>query len=211
MRRWASARSASSTPRTCALVGGSGGYPSNRIVVTLYSEEQFRDVTHLPAWADGMFDGQIRLRAKGAAQNLQEFDRVLAHELTHAMVSGLANRGVPAWLHEGLASYFEGGEMQSQPRGGIRTAGVIVPLSGLQASFVNLDARLVSLAYKESLGATDILMQRVGAQTAVLLQYLGNGRSFNQAIGLFGVSAAEFEAALLRRLGVPSAPTKAVR
>ena len=46
--------------------------------------------------------------AAGAAQSPQLFERVLVHELTHAMIASLAPRGIPAWLHEGLAQYFEG-------------------------------------------------------------------------------------------------------
>ena len=44
----------------------------------------------------------------GAARTPQAFDRVLTHELTHAMIANMAPRGIPSWLHEGLAQYFEG-------------------------------------------------------------------------------------------------------
>ena len=84
-----------------------GAYPTNRILVTLYTEQQFRDITDAPAWSDGVFDGKIRIPVHGVSQNMDQFDRVLVHELTHAMIHGVAPRGVPAWLHEGLASYFE--------------------------------------------------------------------------------------------------------
>src|SRR5262249_39761138 len=66
-----------------------GVYPSNRIFVTLYTEQQFRDLTQMPAWSAGAFDGKIRVPVKGVSQNLEEFDRVLVHELTHAMIHGV--------------------------------------------------------------------------------------------------------------------------
>src|SRR5438874_629409 len=85
-----------------------GAYPSDSISVILYTDKQFRDVTGAPEWSGGGFDGQIRMPVGGAAQNLTEFDRVLTHELTHAMLKSLAPRNMPAWLNEGLAMYFDG-------------------------------------------------------------------------------------------------------
>ena len=41
------------------------------------------------------------------AQQLAEFDRVLTHELTHAMLRSVAPRNLPAWLNERLAMYCE--------------------------------------------------------------------------------------------------------
>lgn len=63
-----------------------GAYPSNRILITFYSEQQFRDITHVPAWSDGAFDGKIRVPVQGVSQNMDQFERVLVHELTHAMI-----------------------------------------------------------------------------------------------------------------------------
>jgi len=67
-----------------------GAYPSAPINVVLYTERQFHDITGAPEWAAGGFDGQIRMPVRGAAQNLAEFDRVLTHELTHAMLKSIA-------------------------------------------------------------------------------------------------------------------------
>ena len=68
-----------------------GAYPSAPINVILYSERQFHDITGAPEWSAGGFDGQIRLPVRGATQNLAEFDRVLTHELTHAMLKSIAS------------------------------------------------------------------------------------------------------------------------
>ena len=83
-----------------------GDYPSAPINVVLYSEKQFHDITGAPEWSSGGFDGQIRIPVRGAAQNLAEFDRVLTHELTHAMLKSIASRNLPVWLNEGLAMYL---------------------------------------------------------------------------------------------------------
>src|SRR5262249_34352500 len=80
-----------------------GTYPSAPINVTFYTKQQFHDITGAPEWAAGSFDGQIRVPVAGAAQNLAEFDRILTHELAHAMLKQITATNVPAWLDEGLA------------------------------------------------------------------------------------------------------------
>lgn len=176
-----------------------GAYPSERINVTLYSQQQFRDITHLPAWADGAFDGTIRVPVQGAAQNLDEFDKVLAHELTHAMVNSLANRGVPAWLHEGLASYFEPRDPILAARR-VKSLRVVVPLGDLQDSFVRLPPAAASIAYEESLVAADVLIKLLGTRTSILIQQIGRGQSFDESMRLLGVQPASFQDSVMRRL-----------
>ena len=41
-------------------------YPTEPIVVVLYTREQFRDVTQSPEWAGGVYDGKIRVPVQGA-------------------------------------------------------------------------------------------------------------------------------------------------
>jgi hypothetical protein len=40
-----------------------GTYPSEPVVVMLYTEQQFRDITQAPTWAGGIYDGRIRVPA----------------------------------------------------------------------------------------------------------------------------------------------------
>ncbi len=176
-----------------------GAYPSNRIVITFYTEQQFRDITHMPAWSAGAFDGKIRVPVQGVSQNLDQFEHVLVHELTHAIVHGLASRGVPAWLHEGLASYFEPRDPVAAQRR-IRTGKIVMPFSELEQSFSRFSAQQAAVAYDESLVAVDILMHLLGPRMAVLLQGMGNGQSFDDSLGLVGLRRSEFEGQVLRRL-----------
>jgi hypothetical protein len=176
-----------------------GAYPPNRIFVTLYTEQQFRDITHVPAWSAGLFDGKIRVPVQGVSQNMEEFDRVLVHELTHAMIHGVAPRGVPAWLHEGLAGYFEGRDPALAQRR-IQSLGVVIPLSALQDSFNRFNAAQAAVAYEESLFVADALAHRLGTQMVVLLQGLGSGQSFDESLGPLGMRAADFESQVIRRL-----------
>ena len=83
---------------------GLGHYPPNSISVVLYTQKQFRDITRAPDWSAGLYDGRIRIPVRGAEQNLATFDRVLTHELTHAMIANVAPRGVPTWLPKALRS-----------------------------------------------------------------------------------------------------------
>jgi tetratricopeptide (TPR) repeat protein len=176
-----------------------GASPSVRILVTLYSEQQFRDITHAPAWSAGAFDGKIRIPVQGVSQNMDQFDRVLVHELTHAMIHGLAPQGVPAWLHEGLASYFEPRDAALAERR-IQRSGVVAPLSQLQDGFGRLNAAQAAFAYDESLVATDILTRQLGTRMVVLLQGLASGHSFDQSMGQLGLRGSDFEAQVIRRL-----------
>jgi len=180
---------------------GLGAYPSAPINVILYSERQFHDITGAPEWSAGGFDGQVRMPVRGASQNLQEFDRVLTHELTHAMLKSLAPRNLPVWLNEGLAMHFEGRDgLRSGRR--LAAARVFVPLEMLRGSFGGLDAAQAALAYEESAFATRALIDRIGLSgIGLLLQDLDAGQSLEQAIERFGVTFEAFEADLMRRVG----------
>jgi tetratricopeptide (TPR) repeat protein len=176
-----------------------GAYPSNRILVILYTERQFRDVTHGPEWSAGLFDGKIRIPTQGAAQNWDRFDQVLIHELAHAMIAGLAPQGVPAWLHEGMANYFEPEDVGAAlTRAHARDS--MIPLSQLEQGFGRFSVAQARAAYDQSLVAADLLARHVGTQMAALLRALGRGQTFSQAMSGVGLRVSDFEEQLRRRL-----------
>jgi tetratricopeptide (TPR) repeat protein len=174
-----------------------GAYPSNSITVTLYTEQQFRDLTRAPEWSSGLFDGRIRIPVKGARQNLRQFDRVLAHELTHAMVTNLAPRGVPAWLHEGLASYFEPQDTASAVK--VLSVTGPVPVGALLESFSRLNERQATAAYAESLLLAEVLMRRAGPRMGIVLQGLDRGQTLQDSLQLVGIGVADLETDLMKR------------
>jgi tetratricopeptide (TPR) repeat protein len=176
-----------------------GAYPSSRVSVILYTEQQYRDIAQAPPWSAGAFDGKIRIPVKGVQQKLDDFDRALTHELTHAIVHGLAPRGVPAWLHEGLACYFEPRDPALAQRH-IQQLGVVIPLAALEGGFSRFNADQAALAYEESLFTVDYLMHLANGRMSVLLQALGGGQSFDASMGQLGMRAADFEAQVARRL-----------
>ena len=178
-----------------------GTYPSNPINVLLYTDKQFRDITGAPEWAGAGFDGQIRMPVAGATQNLQEFDRILTHELTHAMLASIATRNVPAWLNEGLAMQFEGNDAAASERR-LAAARAYVPLAYLQGGYSGLSAQQADLAYEVSAFATSALLTRIGiGNLQFLLQDLDSGQTLETAVQRFGFTFAEFEAGLAKRVG----------
>jgi tetratricopeptide (TPR) repeat protein len=179
-----------------------GSSPASPITVIFYTQQQFRDITGAPEWAAGGFDGQIRLPLAGAATNLADFDRVLIHELTHAMVQKLAPRNVPAWLHEGLALHFEGHDAASAGRR-LARARLMVPLRALEEGFSRLDVKQAMVAYDESAVAADALLARIGSQgLATLLADLDGGETIDHAVERFGFTLAAFERELATRLNI---------
>jgi hypothetical protein len=156
-------------------------YPTEVITVVLYTREQFRDITQSPDWAGGAFDGRIRVPVRGALENKAEFERVLRHEFTHALIGSIAARGVPFWLDEGLAVHFEGSNPARREQL-VRDAETLLPLTRLERSFANLSARDASLAYAESAVAVEALFADAGAPAIVgLLADIGRGLTFADA------------------------------
>jgi tetratricopeptide (TPR) repeat protein len=174
-----------------------GAYPSDTVAVILYTEKQFRDITRAPEWSGGLYDGQIRIPAAGAVQKPQLFERVLIHELTHSMIASIAPRGVPAWLHEGLAQQFEGQDPRAARRR-LLAHGQRVPLEQLGESFTGLTAAGAQVAYDESLVAVSAMRERSRFTWAQLLNALARSDRVDETLRGYGVAYADLEAALAR-------------
>ena len=179
-----------------------GAYPSVPITVILYTEQEFHDVTGAPEWSAGSFDTRIRIPVRGALHTTAGFDRVLTHELAHAMVASLAARGVPAWLHEGLAVNLEPGDVNGAEQR-LRARRLFVPLERLQSGFARFDDAEARVAYDVSAVAARALMNQLGTQVGLLLGELDRGTDFIAATARFGIQANEFEAALSRTITHP--------
>jgi hypothetical protein len=170
-----------------------GAYPSNPVVVMLYTETQFRDITQAPEWAGGVYDGRIRIPAAGAARTPQAFDRVLVHELTHAMIANTAPRGIPAWLHEGLAQHFEGDDPGAARRR-LKAAGRTISLRSLEDSFSRLTADQARVAYDASLVAVSVMLQRPGLNWPSIFRALSETDRAERTLDSFGFPYSVLEA-----------------
>jgi tetratricopeptide (TPR) repeat protein len=157
-------------------------FPERIVTVVLYTREQFRDITRSPQWAGGAYDGRIRIPVQGVDTDSQEFERVLTHEFTHALVQSIAPRGVPTWLNEGLAVLFEPtGEAWTDAQ--LASPGPRLPLERLAGSFERLSRDEARLAYAQSAGLVRAMLDQGGAAGVVaVLQDLAAGESFAAAL-----------------------------
>src|SRR5574338_435642 len=121
-------------------------YPADTITVVLYTKRQFSDITRAPAWAGGAYDGRIRLPAGGALRTPAEFDRVVTHELVHAIVASATRAVIPL-------------EQLEQPFGNLDSQ-----LAGVAYAESALAARLLVGRLGPNLG---LFLQMVGSGTAV--------------------------------------------
>jgi tetratricopeptide (TPR) repeat protein len=176
-------------------------YPTETLTVILYTNRQFQDITRAPAWAGGGYDGRIRVAVGGALRSPRELDRVVTHELVHAVVGSAAPRNVPAWINEGLASYLESND-HAWARQVIRSAGTVFPLDDLANGFGGLDGASALVAYAESEIAAEILCETLGPNIGVFLQMIGNGDPLDQALLAVRVQPEAFRAEWRRRIGV---------
>jgi len=153
-------------------------YPPQPITVVLYTSEQFRDITRLPAWTAAAYDGRIRVPIRGALEQSEELDRVLGHEYVHAVVAMLGGRNVPVWLNEGLATVFE-------PEGSEEAESILARTSArpkleqLHGNFFALNGASAQVAYAYSARAVRRMIELRGAYAVVaLLQDLARGAQF---------------------------------
>src|ERR1044071_2980011 len=169
-----------------------GAYPSETVVVMLYTDKQFRDITRAPEWSGGVYDGRIRVPAAGATRSPDSFKRVLTHELAHAMIANTAPRGVTTWLHEGLAQYFVGDDPQAA-RARLRATGrdQLMSLTQLEATFGRLNAAQAQVAYDESLVAVDFIMQRTAFNWPSLFRALAEHDRTAQIFDSFALSYSD--------------------
>ncbi len=177
-------------------------YPAETITVVLYTGRQFSDITRAPAWSGGAYDGRIRLPVGGAMRAPADLDRVVTHELVHAIVRSAARGGnIPAWVNEGLASHFESAN-HGWVTGTISATRGIIPLDDLEQPFGDLDSQVALLAYAESAVAARLLVERLGQNTGIFLEMVGGGRSVDDALTTLGVQPQSFRAEWKRRVGL---------
>jgi tetratricopeptide (TPR) repeat protein len=173
--------------------------PRSPVRVTLYTNQEFLDVTQAPTWASGLNDGEIKVPVEGLTEMTPKLRRVLRHELTHSVVNAMTSGNCPSWFHEGVAQLLEGSErIDPYPR--LRAAsaeGGLLPLWSLEGPLLNYSKEKALLAYSEALAATEYLEARRG-RTALLriLQLLGERQTMNDALkSVIGLDYQELQTA----------------
>lgn len=134
--------------------------PAEPIGVVLYTEQSFRDVIELPAWAGAGNDGRIRVPVQGLTSVSDQLSRELKHELVHSFVQQKTLGRCPGWLNEGLAQWFEDKRSTYDAKALIAAyeKGQYIPLQRLEGSWANMPAPVARFAYAWSLAATEYIL-----------------------------------------------------
>ncbi len=186
------------------LVRDLGNPPRDNIVVTLYTERAFFDVTQAPAWTGAINDGKLRIPISGLNSLTPELGHVLKHELAHSFIAHLSGGRCPAWLHEGIAQLLEprslGGDGRQLSQ--LFKAQSFIPLNTLEASFIRLSGVQVHIAYAESLAAVSYINDSYGlSDIQRILQRISQGNSTEAAVrATIHSDYGQFESDLARYL-----------
>ena len=167
------------------LVRDLGTPPRDNILVTLYTNTAFFDVTQAPTWAGALNDGKLRIPISGLSSVTPELGHVLKHELAHSFIMKLSGSRCPPWLNEGIAQFLE-------PRrlGGVGhqlallfKAQQQIPLNALEGSFIRFSGGMASVAYAESLAAVTYINDSYGlSDVQRILERISQGSSTESAL-----------------------------
>lgn len=162
-----------------------GTPPRDNILVTLYTEQAFFDVTRAPSWSGALNDGKLRIPISGLSSMNSELARVLKHELAHSFINQLSAGRCPPWLHEGIAQLLEPKSLGSEGRqlAQLFKAQRNIPLNVLEGSFLRFSGSEAYLAYAESLAAVSYINDTDGmGDIQRILQRLNDGNSTEAAL-----------------------------
>ena len=167
------------------LVRDLGNPPRDNILVTLYTEQAFFDVTHAPTWSGAINYGKLRIPVSGLSSMTPELARVLKHELAHSFINQLSGGRCPPWLHEGIAQLLEpkslGGDGRALAQ--LFKAQHDIPLNALEGSFQSFSGAQAYVAYAESLAAVSYINDSYGmSDIQRILQRLSQGNSTEAAL-----------------------------
>ncbi len=161
-----------------------GTPPRDNILVTLYTEQAFFDVTRAPSWTGALNDGKLRIPINGLNSMTPELARVLKHELAHSFINQISAGRCPLWLHEGIAQLLEPKSLSD----GHQLAQLFktqrnIPLNMLEGSFMRFSGVEAYVAYAESLAAVSYINSAYGmGDIQRILQRLSEGSSTEAAL-----------------------------
>ena len=167
------------------LVRDLGTPPHDNILVTLYTEQAFFDVTQAPSWSGAINDGKLRIPVNGLSSMTPQLAHVLKHELAHSFITKLSGGRCPMWLHEGIAQFVEPRSLSSQGHqlSSLFKAQREIPLNVLEGSFMNFNGAQAYVAYGESLAAVSYINDSYGmSDVQRILERLSQGNSTEAAL-----------------------------
>jgi len=167
------------------LVRSLGSTPRSSILVVLYSDQAYFDVTRAPAWSGAVNDGKLRIPINGLSSVTPDLARILKHELTHSFISQISGGRCPYWLNEGIAQLLEPSTVDGR---GHRLAQLFhaqreIPINTLEGNFIRFSAAEATLAYDESLAAVQYISETYGTSDLQrILERIGQGSSAEAAL-----------------------------
>ncbi len=176
-----------------------GDYPSEPVVVILYTGKQFKQVTKSPHWVGGLYDGRIRLPVAGLPDKTDDdLRRLLYHEYTHVIVHRIAEGQCPIWFNEGLAQLMQiraGASPDPWLKTSVVEQGRVSSLKSLSGPFLKLSSERALKAYTTSYFATKFFVREYGLTAASnVLEKIGEGKSFEEALReVTGTKLEDFE------------------
>lgn len=140
--------------------------PRAAIEVVLYPAEDFGNVVvGGPSWAEGLFDGRIRLPIRAGLLRDKRFSdlrMVLRHELVHALFASMSDhRSLPSWIDEGLAQLLSC-RPQCEEFAFPVSPGGFLELSYFETPYIGFDPLTAGRAYRQSLYMVRLLQRRYG-------------------------------------------------
>ena len=167
------------------LVRDLGTPPRDNILVTLYTDTEFFDVTRAPSWVGALNDGKLRIPISGLTSVTPELARVLKHELAHSFVAKLSAGRCPHWLNEGIAQFLEPKSLagDGRPLAHLFKTQQNIPFNVLEGSFMRLSGQTAYIAYSESLAAVAYINDSYGlSDVQRILERISQGNSTEAAL-----------------------------
>ena len=160
------------------------GFTPQPITIVLQTEAAFSE-GGTPPWAAALYDGSVRIPARGLDRVTPALLGVLRHELAHAFVAERTGGNSPTWLQEGVAQWLEGVDLAAVDArlAPIAARKQLLPLISLEGPFQGLAERDANLAYAQSVSAVGFILRQRGEPALVrLLSALGDGLPSEEAL-----------------------------
>lgn len=167
------------------LVRELGITPRSSILVVLYTNQAYFNVTQAPSWSGAVNDGKLRIPVNGLSSVTPELSQVLKHELAHSFINQVSGGRCPQWLHEGVAQLVEGKSTQSSGHqlAQLFASDHALPFNQLEGSFMNFSSLEARLAYDQSLAAVEFISSTYGmSDVQRILERIGQGSSTEAAL-----------------------------
>jgi hypothetical protein len=159
--------------------------PRESIIVLLYTNQQYFNVTQAPSWAGALYDGRLRMPISGLTSVNSDLSRSLRHELTHSFISQIAKNRCPTWLNEGIAQLVEPRSASSDGRvlSYLFANGRQMPFNQLEGQWTRFSTSQARIAYTEALSVTEYIRDTYGMSAlSDVLKRMGEGQGIESAM-----------------------------